>query len=130
MRSIVPVDHLQVICNGQVVHDLKLSGHREAAAIEETVSVSESGWCLLRAWSEKPEHPILDLYPYATTSPVYIQVSGSNPRPHEDAAYFIAWIDRLIEAATRNKDWNIGEEKSSVLAQLRSARQFYARLQN
>jgi TolB protein len=130
MRSIVPVDHLQVICNGQVVHDLKLSGHREAAAIEETVSISESGWCLLRAWSEKPEHPILDLYPYATTSPVYIQVSGSNPRHAEDAAYFIAWIDRLIAAAMRNQDWNIEEEQSSVLAQLRSARQFYTRLQD
>jgi Tol biopolymer transport system component len=130
MRSIVPVDHLQVICNGQVVRDLKLSGDREATDdAQETAPISESGWCLLRAWSEKPEHPILDLYPYATTSPIYIRAAGSNPKPIEDATYFIAWIDRLTETAMLNTDWNSAGEKSSVLAELHSAREFYVKLQ-
>ena len=69
LRSFVPVDHLQVICNGEVVRDLKVSGDREAADVEDTIPVSRSGWCLLRAWSDKAEHPVLDMYPYATTSP-------------------------------------------------------------
>ena len=53
LRSFVPVDHLEVICNGRVVRELKLSGDRETVDVEETIPVSQSGWCLLRAWSDR-----------------------------------------------------------------------------
>jgi TolB protein len=129
LRSIVPVDHLQVICNGQVVRDLKLSGERESADVQETIPISRSGWCLLRAWSDKTEDPILDDYAYATTSPVYVTVAGSTLRSPEDATYFIRWIDRLTEAAKSNQDWNTAAEKTSVLNLLDQARRVYAQLQ-
>ncbi len=125
LRSFVPIDHLQVICNGEVVRDLKLNGDRETADVEDTIPISRSGWCLLRAWSEKAEHPILDMYPYATTSPIYVTVAGSNPKPAEDAAYFVAWIDRMIDAAKSNQDWNTEAEKAAVLETLSSARKVY-----
>ena len=129
LRSIVPVDHLQVVCNGTVVRDLKMSGDRQIAEVDDTIPISRSGWCLLRAWSEKAEHPILDLYPYATTSPIYVSVAGSSPRSPSDAAYFIAWIDRLAEAARSNQDWNTEAEKTSVLDLLEQARDIYVKLQ-
>jgi hypothetical protein len=129
LRSIVPVDHLDVVCNGAAVHDLKLSGDRETADVEDTIPISQSGWCLLRAWSDKPEYPILDLYPYATTSPIYVSVAGSVPKSSGDAAYFIAWIDRLIEAAKSNQDWNTNAEKTSVLSLLDQARSVYVKFQ-
>jgi Tol biopolymer transport system component len=129
LRSFVPVDHLEIICNGQVVRDLKLSGDHETADVEDTIPILRSGWCLLRAWSDKAEHPILDAYPYATTSPTYVTVAGSSSRPTEDAAYFIAWIDRLIEAAKSNKDWNSEAEKNAVLNLLSYARTIYAQMQ-
>ena len=80
LRSFVPIDHLQVICNGEVVRDLKINGDRETADVEDTIPVSRSGWCVLRAWSENAEHPILDMYPYATTSPIYVKVAGPSPK--------------------------------------------------
>jgi hypothetical protein len=126
LRSFVPIDHLQVICNGGVVRDMKLNADREAADVKDTIPISRSGWCLLRAWSDKAEHPVLDMYPYATTSPIYITVAGSQPRPTEDAAYFIAWIDRMIDAAKSNQDWNTEAEKTAVLEMLSSARKVYA----
>jgi TolB protein len=129
LRSFVPVDHLQVICNGEVVRDLKLNSDRETADVEDTIPVSRSGWCLLRAWSEKAEHPVLDMYPYATTSPIYITVAGSHPKPVEDAAYFIAWIDRMIDAAKSNQDWNTEAEKKAVLDMLTSARKVYLQME-
>ena len=129
LRSIVPVDHLEVICNGRVVRELKLSGDREGADFEDTISLSQSGWCLLRAWSEKAEHPVLDLYPYATTSPIYVKVDGSAGKPAEDAAYFVAWIDRMIEDAKSNRDWNTDAEKTSVLKLLEQARTVYVGLE-
>jgi len=129
LRSFVPIDHLQVICNGDVVRDLKLNGDRETADVEDTIALSRSGWCLLRAWSEKAEHPILDMYPYATTSPIYVKVAGSHPKPAEDAAYFIAWIDRMIHAAKSNQDWNTEAEKAAVLETLTSARMVYLQME-
>ena len=129
LRSFVPIDHLQVICNGEVSRDLKLNGDGETADVEDTIPISRSGWCLLRAWSDKAEHPVLDLYPYATTSPIYVTVAGSKPKPTEDAAYFIAWIDRLIDAAKSNQDWNTEAEKNDVLGVLASARKIYVQMQ-
>jgi TolB protein len=129
LRSIVPIDHLQVICNGEVVRDLKLSGDGETADVEDTIPISRSSWCLLRAWSEKPEHPVLDQYPYATTSPIYVTVAGSKPKPTDDAAYFIAWIDRLMEETKSNQDWNTVTEKNAVLEMLNSARKVYVQMQ-
>jgi TolB protein len=126
LRSIVPVDHLEIICNGKVVRDLKLSGDRESADVEDTLRISHSGWCLLRAMSDNPEHPILDIYPYATTSPIYVSVAGSALQSPEDVAYFIAWIDRLTEAAKANQDWNTPAGKTSVLDLLAKARQVYS----
>jgi TolB protein len=129
LRSIVPVDHLEVICNGRVVRELKLNDDRESADIEDTIPLSQSGWCLLRAWSERAEHPVLDAYPYATTSPIYVTVAGSVAKPTEDAAYFIAWIDRMIQNAKSNPDWNTEAEKISVLNLLEQARIVYVGLQ-
>jgi hypothetical protein len=129
LRSFVPLDHLQVICNGEVVRDLKLSGDGETADVEDTIPISRSGWCLLRAWNDKPEHPVLDQYPYATTSPIYVTVAGSNPKRADDAAYFIAWIDRLTEETKSNQDWNTVAEKNAMLEMLNSARKVYVQLQ-
>ena len=134
MRSIVPIDHLQIVCNGEVVRDLnaisKESNDRQSADAEGTLPISQTGWCLLRAWSEKAEYPVLDLYPYATTSPIYVSVAGSQQNASADAAYFIAWINRLTEAAKAGKDWNTEAEKNSVLGLLSRALGVYQRLQH
>jgi len=129
LRSIVPLDHLELICNGRVVREMKLSEDREAADVEDAIPLSKSGWCLLRAWSDKAEHPVLDAYPYATTSPIYITVASSPAKPEEDAAYFVAWIDRMIEDASANRDWNTEAEKMSVLNLLQRARTAYMSLE-
>jgi hypothetical protein len=128
LRSIVPIDHLEVICNGRVVRELKLSNDHETADVEDAIAISQSGWCLLRAWSDKAEYPVLDAYPYATTSPIYVTVAGSAAKPTEDAAYFIAWIDRMIQDADSNRDWNTPAEKASVLNLLEQARAVYVGL--
>ena len=129
MRSIVPIDHLEIICNGRVAQALTLNANRDTADVTGTLPITQSGWCLLRAWSDKAEHPILDAYPYATTSPIYINVEGSPLHPKEDAEYFIAWIDRLTQSADSNQDWNTPAEKQQVLKMLAFARAIYAQLE-
>jgi TolB protein len=126
MRSFVPIDHLQVVCDGDVAKDLKTGPDHESADAADVLTVSHSGWCVLRAFSDKAEHPILDAYPYATTSPVYITVAGSKTQSPKDAAFFVKWIDRMTESATNNKDWNTEAEKKAVLDLLSYARKIYA----
>ena len=125
LRSFVPVDHLELTCNGKPVRDLKLSADHESADIEDTLPISGTGWCLLHAWSDKAEHPILDAFPNATTSPIYIQVAESKPGASEDAEYFIAWIDRMIQASQSDRGWNTQAEKTQVLDLLNQAREKY-----
>jgi len=125
LRSFVPVDHLEIICNGKVAQDLKLSPDRQSSDAEGEMLLSQSGWCLLRALSDKAEHPVLDAYPYATTSPIYISVAEAPARSPDDAAYFVTWIDRLVEAAKSHQDWNTPAERETVLNQLQQARQVF-----
>jgi TolB protein len=124
------VDHFEFICNGKVVRELKLTPDRQSANIRETLPISQTGWCLLRASSDKSEHPVLDDYVYATTSPIYIHVAGSTTHPKEDAAFFLTWIDRLTASVNSSTDWNTDTEKAAVLQTLNQARQVYLHLQN
>ena len=129
MSSIVPVDHLQIVCNGKVARDLAMNSERKSARVHGSIALESSGWCVLRAFSNKAEYPILDLYPYATTSPVYVSVAGAPVRSAEDASYFAAWIDRLIVAARSNTSWNTEAEKQSVLSMLQEAKEKYAKME-
>ncbi len=127
MNSIVPVDHLQIVCNGKVARELALDDKRTSAHVDGSIPLEASGWCVLRAFSDKAEYPILDLYPYATTGPVYVSVAGAPVRKAADAAYFVAWVDRLIAAARSNTSWNTEAETESVLGMLGEARKKYAK---
>jgi TolB protein len=128
LRSIVPVDHLELVCNGKVAQELKLNGDRDTADLAGTIPIKESGWCVLRAWSEKAEYPVMDNYTYATTSPIYITIAGKRAYSKEDAQYFMAWIDRTIEITDKYPDWNSPKEKQLVMQRLRDARNLYDKL--
>jgi TolB protein len=128
VRSLVPLNHLELVCNGRVARQLRLNPDGQSADIDESVSDLQSGWCLLRASNDQPVYPVLDLYPYATTSPIYIAVAGSSTVHKEDVTYFEAWIDRMIAAAESFPDWNTEKEKSEVLQQLTQARAIYEQL--
>ena len=49
-------------------------------------------------------------------------VEGASRRSSDDAAYFLAWIDRLEKAAREHTGWNTGAEKETVLADIAKAR--------
>jgi hypothetical protein len=129
LRSIVPVDRLEVVCNGVVVKDLKLEGARDSADVKGTIPIAESGWCLLRTNSDKAAYPVLDNYAYATTSPVYVTVAGAKPRSPVDAGYFAAWIARTMEITGAYPDWNSAQEKELVMKRLAAAKAIYEGLQ-
>lgn len=128
LRSIVPVNHFEVVCNGLVAATLKMDETRESADVRGTLPLKESGWCVLRASTNGMEYPVLDKYAYATTSPIYVTIGGKAPRSTEDAKYFEAWIDRTIDVTSHYPDWNSPAEKEYVLKRLREARDVYIKL--
>jgi TolB protein len=129
LRSLVPLDHAQIVCNGRTVRELGLAGARTQLEAHGTLPIGASGWCVLRAFSRDAEYPILDNFVYATTSPVYITVGGARPRSSEDAHFFEAWIDHLAATTRAYPDWNSADEKAAVLGELAKARTVYQSLE-
>jgi hypothetical protein len=129
LRSIVAVDHLDLVCNGRVVRAFVKHSPIDHADLEGTIPLSSSGWCVLRAFSDAARYPVLDNYVYATTSPIYVTIAGAKPHSSEDAKYFAAWIDRITETTAAYPDWNNAAEKRSVLSRLAQAKSVFVGLE-
>ena len=127
LRSNVPVDHLELVRNGRVVREIGLAEDRRSASATVQVPVPESGWLLLRARGDRPAYPILDVFPYATTGPIYLTVGGRPARSPEDARYFMSWIDRIRASVEAHRDWNSDTERRETLDMLARARAEYER---
>lgn len=127
LRSNVPVDHLELVLKGRVVRQIPVDQDRRSATATVRVSVDRSGWLLLRARGDKAAYPTLDIFPYATTSPIYLTVGGKPARSPEDARYFMAWIDRMRAAVEAHQDWNTPGERRETLDMLARARAEYER---
>jgi len=119
LRSPVPVDHLELVRNGEVLQRFDLTGDRMRFDAEGEIADAQGGWVLLRAWNDGADPLLLDLYPYATTNPVWLD--GAKPDARADAAYFVAWLGRVLEAANARDDYNDAAEKDATLAYLRAA---------
>jgi hypothetical protein len=125
MRSVVAVDRLDLICNGRVARSLITRKPLAEADFAGNIPITDSGWCVLRASTDTAREPIMDNYVYATTSPIYVTIGSRPPRSSQDAAYFIAWIDRLTEGVVNYPDWNAVSEKDVVLRRLAEAKAIF-----
>ena len=120
LRSPVSVDHVELVQNGRVIRAFKPKGDRKRFDWSGEIELADGGWVLLRAFNDAPNPWVLDLYPYATTSPIYFDAPP--PPAPADAAYFVAWMDRVIQAAEARGGWNAESEKTATLEYLNAAR--------
>ena len=127
LRSPVPVDHLEIVGNGRVVATIPLSGDRMSVDTAIMVRPTGSGWYVVRAWSDRPRLPVLDLYPFASTSPIYVQIANAPVRSREDAEYFLRWIDRVGQALRTQTAWNTTVEREEVTRMLEAAQTEFTR---
>ena len=123
LRSNTPVDHLEVISNGQVVARLPGTVRDTALAFP----VTGNTWFLARAYSDKPRLPILDLYPFASTSPVYVAVGTTPPKCGQDAEFFLRWINVLSQRVRADSNWNTPSERDRALAVISRAHEEFIR---
>jgi len=125
MRSPVAMDHLELVQNGRAIKTFKLTGDRMQFDWNGDLDLA-GGWVVLRAFNDHAHPWVLDLYPYATTSAIYLDAPA--PPAPEDAAYFVAWMDRVVEAALARGGWNSEQEKADTLAYLNAAREQFRAL--
>ncbi len=127
LRSIVPVEKLEIVSNGAVVATIPTRDGGLRADAEVPLRGTGSSWYTLRAWSPTAKEPVLDIYPFATTSPIYVTIAGAPVRNAADARYFLRWIERVEAAASAHAGWNDALEKSEVLERLARAKAVFAR---
>jgi hypothetical protein len=125
LRANFPVDHLEVMWNGRAAASLNTGPDRRSADVSGEIAVTGSGWLLLRAWNDGPEADVLDIYPYATTSPVYVRVGNHVRRSRDAATYFLQWVDRIRAATDQNSSFRNATERAAVLQDVERARAFY-----
>jgi hypothetical protein len=128
LRSPVPVDHLELIHNGRVIRSFRLAGDRRAFDAEGQLDVPAGGWLLLRAWNDGAHPLVLDAYPYATTSPIYLETPNGAPPAPQDAAYFAAWMERVLSEAQARQDFNTARERDATIEYLQRALDHYRAL--
>lgn len=125
LRSALPVDHVEVIWNGKVIARHVPTGTRKSMDVTGRMKIKGPGWIVLHAWSDKANPDLLDIYPYASTNPIFIGGSKKELRSKSAGAYFLKWLDRIEAAALALTTYRSEAEKATVLADIRKARRHY-----
>lgn len=120
VRSNLQLDHIELLHNGVVTRLNKNSLNTLDQQL--TLDIQRSGWLLLRAYHSSSDPLLQDLYAYATTNPVWLDVEGSSASSPEDARYFVRWLERTLEAVQqRRTDFNTEQEFADTIAYLQQA---------
>ena len=125
LRSIVPIDHLELVINGQVTRTIRLDKHRMAADFEGSTKVAGNGWMLVRAWNDQAVPEVFDIYPYGTTNPVFFRTQGAATHCAADADFFLKWLSRLEAAAAAHQGYNTPAERDATLREISAARDVF-----
>lgn len=128
MRSTVPMQHVELVYNGKVIESFTPPGDRRSLDASGSLELPRGGWLLLRAWNDAPHPDVFDLYPYGTTSPVWLEGPEPAPPANADARYFVLWMQRVLSAAEARTDYNDEKERGMTIAYLRDALEGYQRL--
>ena len=131
--SMTPLDRIELMVNGNAISIEGLNNEASTGfhySFERNVSVTQSSWITLQAAHSTTIHPIDDIFPQATTNPIWVTVGGRPVRSAESAEYFIRWIDKLSEMASEHPGWRSEREKDHVLSQFREARVVYEKLKD
>ena len=125
VRSIQPLDSLELISNAKVIKKVSLTNRSPSPVLKESVVLAfrpqRSGWVAARAIFTGPDGHLRQ----AHTSPVYIKVDGKPAASKTDAQYMIHWINRLLQVTEKPDRYQSDMERAKVRAIFQKARQKY-----
>jgi hypothetical protein len=123
--SIAPIDSLEIVVNGQVVHRVRAQDPLHIT-FEGSVPMPRGGWIAARVLGPASKY-LGDDYAFAHTSPVYVVRAGQtyvNSADVQFLAHTVAAIWSRVEAAR----WRSAAERDQFRAAVDSARAVYARI--
>ena len=123
VRSLRPLDRVEVVWKGKVVKSVSHGDDPARAVADCELDANETGWVAARAF-EKPAASIR----FAHTSPVYVQVGDGRGIVPEDARFFIDWIDREVNFYEGYSGFRREQDRQAMLEIYRKARAVYVRL--
>jgi TolB protein len=127
-QSIVPIETLELIVNGQVVAAAKPSADGSRAELRTKLSLENSSWVAARVWG--PGHRLVmnDPKAFAHTSPVYCYVGNRPIALPEDARVLVTWIDGLIEDVRKSPRFESETRRQEVIALFEKGREYYRKV--
>ena len=126
VRSIVPLEQVLLVFNGEVIEKIAVTGDRKSVDFTRKLTVARSGWYHLRAEGAPADrYPLDTRFPLGFTNPVWVTVGNQPVRNKAAADYSVKWIDLLEQMARQWPGWRSENEKSHVFAQFDEARRMY-----
>jgi WD40 repeat protein len=128
ISSIAPLDRVELIVNGEVVHSFE-AGEAGGSTWRESVSIEipGSGWIAARA-SGPPSKYVGDDFPFAQTSPVHVIRDNVVYTSADDARFLLQTIDVLWERVEQRDGWATEGEKRAYSDAINEARAVFERI--
>ncbi len=129
ISSIVPLDRVELIVNGEVVHTFDDAEYRRATGNlvrteRLSIDVANSGWIAARAIGP-PNKYVGDDFPFAQTSPVYVVRDGVPFSSPADAQFLLDTINALWERIERRNAFPTEADRSAYLRAIEEARRVF-----
>ncbi|HEY2346759.1 MAG TPA: CehA/McbA family metallohydrolase [Xanthomonadaceae bacterium] len=121
LRSSGAINHLELVQNGNVVTTFLVDSNLDHFDSSGEVTL-DGGWVLLRAWNDNADPLVQDVYPYATTNPIWVGPQQRTASAPQDAKYFADWLTDTLKLIEARDDFNDANERRITLDYLRDAR--------
>jgi hypothetical protein len=125
LRSNVPIEKIEVVYNGDVVASHGGTQPVTQLDVSGNLALRENGWVLFRVYNAGAHPDVFDVYPYASTNPVFIHQGIPSSKSAASAAYFVKWINRIEKMAKESPNFRDEAERSVVLNDMAAARAYY-----
>jgi len=124
LTSITPVDSVEVLVNGEPVHEWQPAGKGPTWTLETKVDVPAGGWVAARAAGPSSRY-VGDAYAFAQTSPVYVQRAGKPWTSAADAEFLAQATTELWRLAEARDGWLAPAQKAEYRQGVQQARNYY-----
>ena len=125
LTSIVPVDSIEILVNGEVAQTAN-AGDPRHIVFDATVDVPEGGWIAARAAGPASTY-LGDDYAFAQTTPVYVVRGGRPYRKAADVQFLLDTLDAIWGRVERSR-WRSEAERDAFHAAIDKGRAVYQKL--
>jgi Tol biopolymer transport system component/cyclophilin family peptidyl-prolyl cis-trans isomerase len=125
--SIAPLDKVEVLVNGNIVHRFTPAGTGPHWAFETSVDLPQGGWVAARAIGPSSRY-VGDAFAFAHTSPVYVVRDKRPFSSASDAGFLAKAVEELWRRVVARDSWVTVAQKAAYRNAVHRARDYYRRV--